>query len=137
MTTQVALRTGRFPGTIPGASVARVPARSALRRALVASYLGSAVEFYDFFIYATAAALVFPTVFFPDLSPTVAAVASLGTFATAFLARPVGAVVFGHFGDRIGRKRTLMMTLLIMGVSTVGVGLLPGAATIATSSGTS
>lgn len=96
----------------------------------MASYLGSAVEFYDFFIYATAAALVFPTVFFPDLSPTVAAVASLGTFATAFLARPVGAVVFGHFGDRIGRKRTLMMTLLIMGVSTVGVGLLPGAATI-------
>ncbi len=105
-------------------------ARPALRRALVASYLGSTVEFYDFFIYATAAALVFPTVFFPDLSPTVAAVASLGTFATAFVARPVGSIVFGHFGDRIGRKRTLMMTLLVMGISTVGVGLLPGAATI-------
>lgn len=97
---------------------------------MTAGYIGSAVEFYDFFIYGTAAALVFPTVFFPSLSPTIAAVASLGTFATAFLARPVGALVFGHLGDRIGRKQTLMMTLLLMGLSTVCVGLLPGAATI-------
>ncbi len=104
--------------------------RPALRRAVAASYIGSAVEFYDFFIYATAAALVFPTVFFPDLSPTMAAVASLGSFATAFIARPFGAVVFGHFGDRIGRKRTLMATLLLMGFSTVAVGLLPSTATI-------
>ncbi len=102
----------------------------ALRRAMLAGYFGSAVEFYDFFIYATAAALVFPTVFFPHLGHPMATVASLGTFAAAFLARPFGAVVFGHFGDRIGRKRTLMMTLLVMGAATVGVGLLPGTATI-------
>lgn len=104
--------------------------RPALRRAVAASYIGSAVEFYDFFIYATAAALVFPKVFFPNLSPTMAAVASMGSFATAFVARPVGALVFGHLGDRIGRKRTLMMTLLLMGFATVGVGLLPPTATI-------
>jgi MFS family permease len=104
--------------------------RPALRRAVAASYIGSAVEFYDFFIYATAAALVFPKVFFPNLSPTMAAVASLGSFGTAFLARPFGALVFGHFGDRLGRSRTLMATLLLMGVSTVAVGLLPPTATI-------
>lgn len=97
---------------------------------MLASYLGSSVEYYDFFIYGTAAALVFPAVFFPGLSPTMATVASLGSFATAFLARPFGAAFFGHFGDRIGRKRTLMMTLLLMGVSTLGVGLLPDAASI-------
>lgn len=108
----------------------RTPRRTALRRSVLASYLGSSVEFYDFFIYGTAAALVFPTVFFPNLTPTMATVASLGSFATAFVARPFGAAFFGHFGDRIGRKRTLMMTLLLMGISTVGVGLLPGAASI-------
>lgn len=97
---------------------------------MAASYIGSAVEFYDFFIYGTAAALVFPRVFFPSLGPTLAAVASLASFATAFVARPVGAVVFGHFGDRIGRKRTLMVTLLLMGFSTIAVGLLPGTASI-------
>jgi MFS family permease len=104
--------------------------RPALRRALAASYIGTTVEFYDFFIYATAAALVFPTVFFPELNPTTATVASLGSFATAFIARPFGALVFGHFGDRLGRKRTLMATLLLMGFSTVAVGLLPSTATI-------
>jgi MFS family permease len=104
--------------------------RPALRRAVAASYIGSTVEFYDFFIYATAAALVFPKVFFPNLSPTMAAVASLGSFATAFIARPFGALVFGHFGDKLGRKRTLMATLLLMGFSTVAVGLLPSTATI-------
>jgi MFS family permease len=92
--------------------------RPALRRAVAASYIGSTEEFYDFFIYATAAALVFPKVFFPNLSPTMAAVASLGSFATAFIARPFGALVFGHFGDKLGRKRTLMATLLLMGFST-------------------
>ncbi len=111
-------------------SARRTDSRTALRRSVLASYLGSSVEYYDFFIYGTAAALVFPTVFFPNLTPTMATVASLGSFATAFVARPFGAAFFGHFGDRIGRKRTLMMTLLLMGVSTVGVGLLPGAATI-------
>ncbi|WP_234788757.1 MFS transporter [Mycolicibacterium iranicum] len=101
-----------------------------LRRISTAGYVGSAIEFYDFFIYGTAAALVFPTVFFPELSHVMATTASLGTFAAAFIARPVGAAVFGHFGDRLGRKQTLVATLMLMGVATVGVGLIPSAATI-------
>ncbi|CAN5238933.1 MHS family MFS transporter [soil metagenome] len=96
----------------------------------MASFVGTSIEYYDFFIYGTAAALIFPDVFFPNLSPTVATVASLSTFAVAFLSRPVGAAVFGHFGDRLGRKRTLVATLLIMGASTVGVGLVPSADSI-------
>jgi len=103
---------------------------SSLRSAALSSYVGSAIEYYDFFIYGTAAAVVFPTVFFPDLSHMMATVASLGTFAAAFLARPIGAAAFGHFGDRIGRKRALLVTLAIMGASTIGVGLIPGAAVI-------
>lgn len=126
MTTLLARR-AEEPGPVTSLPEA---GRPALRRAVAASYIGSAVEFYDFFIYATAAALVFPSVFFPNLSPTMAAVASMGSFATAFVARPVGALVFGHLGDRIGRKRTLMMTLLLMGFATVAVGLLPPTATI-------
>jgi MFS family permease len=101
-----------------------------MRRVAVASCVGTTIEFYDFFIYGTAAALVFPKVFFPALGSTAGTVASFATFAVAFIARPVGAVSFGHFGDRIGRKRTLISTLLLMGVSTVLIGLLPGAATI-------
>lgn len=101
-----------------------------LWRIALSSYVGSAIEFYDFFIYGTAAALVFPTVFFPELSPMMATTASLGAFAAAFLARPVGAAVFGHFGDRISRKQTLVVTLLLMGLATVGVGLIPSTATI-------
>ncbi|MBI5339061.1 MAG: MFS transporter [Mycolicibacterium rufum] len=101
-----------------------------LWRISMSSYVGSAVEFYDFFIYGTAAALVFPTVFFPELSPMMATTASLGAFAAAFLARPVGAAVFGHFGDRISRKQALVVTLLLMGLATVGVGLIPSTATI-------
>ena len=101
-----------------------------MRRAALASYIGSAIEFYDFFIYGTAAALVFPTVFFPHLGTTTATVASLGSFASAFLSRPVGAVFFGHLGDRVGRKRTLIVTLLIMGTSTFAVGLIPSTAAI-------
>lgn len=101
-----------------------------LRRVAIASCVGTAVEFYDFYIYGTAAALVFPKVFFPALASTAGTVASFATFAVAFIARPVGAVSFGHYGDRLGRKRTLIVTLLLMGVSTVLIGLLPGAATI-------
>ncbi|ULE31878.1 MFS transporter [Mycobacterium sp. IDR2000157661] len=106
------------------------PTSPSLRRISIASYVGSAIEFYDFFIYGTAAALVFPTVFFPDLGHVMATTAALGAFAAAFLARPVGAAVFGHFGDRIGRKQTLVMTLLLMGIATVGVGLIPSTASI-------
>jgi MFS family permease len=101
-----------------------------MARVALAGLVGSAIEFYDFYIYGTAAALVFPKVFFPGLGPTMAAAASLATFATAFLARPLGAGIFGHFGDRLGRKAVLIVTLLLMGVSTVAVGLVPGAATI-------
>jgi metabolite-proton symporter len=101
-----------------------------MKRVAAACLVGSMVEFYDFVIYGTAAALVFPTVFFPHLSPAMATVASMGTFAAAFLSRPLGAVVFGHFGDRLGRKKTLVATLLIMALSTVTVGLVPGAATM-------
>jgi metabolite-proton symporter len=101
-----------------------------MKRVALASFVGTAIEYYDFYIYGTAAALVFPHVFFPNQSPTVATIASFATFGVAFLSRPVGAAIFGHFGDRLGRKKTLIATLLIMGLSTVAVGLVPGAATI-------
>lgn len=106
------------------------PNTGELRRISMAGYVGSAIEFYDFFIYGTAAALVFPAVFFPELSHVMATTASLGTFAAAFVARPVGAAVFGHFGDRISRKQTLVATLMLMGIATVGVGVIPSTASI-------
>jgi MFS family permease len=101
-----------------------------MKRVAMASFVGSAIEYYDFYIYGTAAALVFPKVFFPHLGTTMATVASMATFAAAFLSRPVGAAFFGHFGDRLGRKSTLIATLSIMGASTFLVGVVPGAATI-------
>ncbi|OSC35700.1 MFS transporter [Mycobacterium decipiens] len=101
-----------------------------MKRIALACLVGSAIEFYDFLIYGTAAALVFPTVFFPHLDPAVATVASMGTFAAAFVSRPLGAAVFGYFGDRLGRKKTLVATLLIMALSTVTVGLVPTATAI-------
>jgi MFS family permease len=101
-----------------------------MRRVAAACLVGSAIEFYDFLIYGTAAALVFPAVFFPHLSPTVATIASMGTFGAAFLSRPVGAAVFGYFGDHLGRKKTLIATLLIMALSTVTVGMVPSTAAI-------
>jgi MFS family permease len=99
---------------------------SGLRRVGAASLIGTTIEYYDFFVYGTAAALVFPKVFFPSSSPTVGTIASFATFGVAFFARPVGSILFGHFGDKIGRKRTLVWTLLIMGLSTVLIGLFPG-----------
>jgi metabolite-proton symporter len=99
---------------------------------LLASLAGTTIEFFDFYIYATAAVLVFPRLFFPNADPTSATLQSLATFALAFVARPIGSAVFGHFGDRIGRKATLVAALLTMGVSTVGIGLLPGHAVIGT-----
>src|SRR4051812_30810651 len=104
--------------------------RSSMKRVAAASFVGSAIEYYDFYIYGTAAALVFPKVFFPHLGATMATVASMATFAAAFLSRPVGAAFFGHFGDRLGRKSTLIATMLIMGLSTVAVGLVPDAVSI-------
>ena len=101
------------------------PTRSTPATVLFASLVGTTVEFFDFYIYATAAVLVFPRAFFPSSDPTAAMLQSLITFALAFFARPVGSAVFGHFGDRIGRKATLVGALLTMGVSTVLIGLLP------------
>jgi metabolite-proton symporter len=97
---------------------------------LFASLIGTTIEFFDFYIYATAAVLVFPRLFFPASDPASATLASLATFAIAFVARPIGSALFGHFGDRIGRKTTLVAALLTMGVSTVGIGLLPTYSTI-------
>ena len=99
-------------------------------RILFASLAGTAIEFFDFYIYATAAVLVFPKLFFPASEPAAATLESLATFALAFFARPVGSAIFGHFGDRIGRKATLVAALLTMGLSTVAVGLLPTYAAI-------
>ena len=95
------------------------------RQVLFASLVGTTIEFFDFYIYATAAVLVFPALFFPASDPASAILASLATFAIAFLARPIGSALFGHFGDRIGRKTTLVAALLTMGFSTVAIGLLP------------
>ena len=106
-----------------------VPANSP-RRILVASLIGTAIEFFDFYIYATASVLVFPHLFFPASDPGTATLASLATFAVAFVARPIGSAVFGHFGDRVGRKATLVAALVTMGVSTVGIGLVPGYASV-------
>ena len=97
---------------------------------LFASLVGTTIEFFDFYIYATAAVLVFPQLFFPSSDPTSATLASLATFGIAFLARPLGSALFGHFGDRVGRKTTLVAALLTMGLSTVIIGLLPTYATI-------
>jgi len=102
----------------------------AVRRILFASLVGTTIEFFDFYIYATAAVLVFPTLFFPKGDPATARLQSLATFALAFFARPIGSALFGHFGDRIGRKATLVTALLTMGVSTVLIGLLPTYASI-------
>jgi metabolite-proton symporter len=100
------------------------------QQVLFASLIGTSIEFFDFYIYATAAVLVFPRLFFPASDPAASTLASLATFGIAFLARPVGSALFGHFGDRIGRKKTLVLALLTMGVSTVAIGALPTYKTI-------
>jgi metabolite-proton symporter len=102
----------------------------ARRRAVAASTVGTSIEWYDFFLYGTAAALIFPDVFFPSSEPFVGVLASFGTQFVGFAARPIGAAIFGHFGDRIGRKATLITTLLFMGIATFLIGCLPGYSTI-------
>jgi metabolite-proton symporter len=104
--------------------------RSQVRRALVASTVGTSIEWYDFFLYGTAAALVFPQLFFPGASHFAGVLASFATYAVGFAARPIGAAIFGHWGDRIGRKATLISTLMVMGIASVLIGVLPTYATI-------
>jgi MFS family permease len=111
----------------PGTTPAPVNSRS---RVMVASLAGTAIEYYDFFLYGTAAALVFGSLFFPGESSAAQQLAALGSFAIAFMARPFGSVIFGHYGDRLGRKTMLVASLMIMGLSTALIGLLPGFASI-------
>ena len=101
--------------------------RKQVRRALIAGTVGTSIEWYDFFLYGTAAALVFPHLFFPGASAYAGALASFATYAVGFAARPVGAAIFGHWGDRIGRKATLISTLLLMGIASTLIGVLPTA----------
>ena len=101
-----------------------------MRKVALTALAGTSIEWYDFFLYATAAALVFPSAFFPDSSPTMGLILSFGTFAFGFIARPLGGILFGHFGDRVGRKRTLVIALMMMGVASTLIGLLPTFATI-------
>ena len=99
--------------------------KTPLRRVIMASLIGTTIEWYDFFLYGSAAALVFNRLFFPEQDPLTGTLLSFGTYALGFVARPIGGLVFGHFGDRIGRKRLLMLSLVLMGVATVLIGLLP------------
>ena len=111
-------------------STTTVTPRTKPLKVAMASFIGTGIEYYDFFIYGTAAALVFPKLFFPDQSPLMATLLSFATFGVGFFARPIGGVVFGHFGDRIGRKKMLVISLMGMGAATFCMGLLPGYATI-------
>ncbi|MBL8206531.1 MAG: MHS family MFS transporter [Blastocatellia bacterium] len=98
---------------------------ASIRKVAIASFIGTTIEWYDFFLYGTASALVFGKLFFPNYDPLTATLASFGTYAVGFIARPIGGIVCGHYGDRIGRKSMLVLTLLIMGVATFLIGLLP------------
>ena len=111
-------------------AIASPAVRTQRLRAIVASTVGTTIEWYDFFLYGTAAALVFPKVFFPGSSAYAGILLSFGTQFVGFAARPVGAMIFGHFGDRVGRKATLVATLLLMGISTALMSVLPGYAAI-------
>ncbi|MFB9676310.1 MFS transporter [Streptosporangium vulgare] len=104
---------------------AHPPNQVQLRRAVASSFLGSVIEYYDFLLYATASAVVFSKIFFSSLDPLTATVASFGTFATGYLARPLGGVIFGHFGDKLGRKRMLVLTMTLMGLASFLIGVLP------------
>ena len=127
-----AMSTGEQMEGAPATAIPRGIAEGQERRArntpgqvLFASLVGTTIEFFDFYIFATAAVLVFPTLFFPATDPVAARLSSLAAFGIAFVARPIGSALFGHFGDRLGRKTTLVAALLTMGVSTVAIGLLP------------
>src|SRR6478672_3881965 len=115
------------PPVSPGSSKSSV---SSVRRVIAASLIGTSLEWYDFFIYGTAAALVFNKLFFPTFDPLVGTILAFATFAVGFIARPLGGIVFGHYGDRLGRKNVLVVTLLLMGLATFAIGVLPTYASI-------
>ena len=123
--------TGDLVGVLPeGGDVDRVGGEregqiSSIRQVALASFIGTAIEWYDFFLYGTAAALIFGELFFPEFSSTAGTLAAFSTYAVGFAARPLGGIVFGHYGDKIGRKAMLVLSLLIMGVATALIGLLP------------
>src|SRR5262245_66022516 len=99
--------------------------RTSIRVVALASLVGTSIEWYDFFLYNSAAALVFNRLFFPQFDPLTGTLLAFATYALGFVARPLGGIVFGHYGDRIGRKRLLMLSLVLMGVDTVPIGMLP------------
>lgn len=112
------------------ASASAPPTTRSLKRIVAASLIGTTIEWYDFFLYGSAAALVFNKLFFPDSEPLVGTLLSFLTYAVGFAARPLGALVFGHYGDRLGRKKLLVLSLLMMGGATFAIGLLPTHATV-------
>src|SRR5213595_4195505 len=119
--------------TITGSAtegLSEIEHRVQLRRAVIASTVGTTIEWYDFFIYGTVTGLVFPKLYFPQSDPLVGTLQAFAVYAVGFVARPVGAAIFGHYGDRIGRKATLIATLLLTGLSTFAVGFVPGYAQI-------
>ena len=99
--------------------------QSNMQKVALTALAGTSIEWYDFFLYGAAAALIFPTAFFGEMPPTTALLLSLLTFAAGFIARPIGGIIFGHFGDKIGRKKTLISALMLMGISSTLIGLLP------------
>lgn len=104
--------------------------KASMRKVAMTALAGTSIEWYDFFLYATAAALVFPAAFFPESTPTIGLILSFGTFAFGFIARPLGGIIFGHWGDRVGRKKTLVIALVMMGIASTLIGLLPTYGTI-------
>ncbi|MGH3320543.1 MAG: MFS transporter, partial [Streptosporangiaceae bacterium] len=120
------MTSGGASGLAPTGGAGTAEQRSQLRRAVIASTVGTSIEWYDFFLYGTMAGLVFPKLFFPNASPTAGVLESFATFFVGFIARPIGAAIFGHYGDRIGRKAMLIATLLTMGIGTFLIGVMPG-----------
>ena len=114
----------------PTTGATGLPPRTGIVKVVFASLVGTATEWYDFFLYGSAAALVFGALFFPSSDPVTGTLLAFGTYALGFAARPLGGVVFGHFGDRVGRKKMLVVSLLMMGLATIAIGLLPTYATI-------
>jgi metabolite-proton symporter len=116
--------------SVPSPHTGKAPGQNSIVKVVFASLVGTAVEWYDFFLYGSAAALVFGALFFPESDPVNATLLAFGTYAVGFAARPLGGIVFGHFGDRVGRKKMLVVSLMMMGVATFAIGLLPTYATI-------